>query len=96
MGQKPSLSTHQVQPKVKKTPNKATNTWTRPNHQRTTHATGSKVKLSRGINIGKPVSVASSGTRHNVHHQQQVSTEKIGLQLESPLKAGSSKTGTSC
>ena len=70
MGQKPSLSTHQVQPKVKKTPNKATNTWTRPNHQRTTHATGSKVKLSRGINIGKPVSVASSGTRHNVHHQQ--------------------------
>ncbi|XLU54391.1 hypothetical protein S245_049039, partial [Arachis hypogaea] len=71
MGQKPSPSTHQVQPKAKKTPNKATNTWTRPNHQRTTHATGSKVKLSRGINIGKPVSVASSGTRHNVHHQQQ-------------------------
>ncbi|XLU63954.1 hypothetical protein S245_023163, partial [Arachis hypogaea] len=53
MGQKPSPSTHQVQPKAKKTPNKATSTWTRPNHQRTTHATGSKVKLSRGINIGK-------------------------------------------
>ncbi|XLR06808.1 hypothetical protein S83_034746 [Arachis hypogaea] len=130
MGQKPSPSTHQVQPKAKMTPNKATNTWTRPNHQRTTHATGSKVKLSRGINIRKPVSVASSETRHNVHHQQQgettndtvrkrlrpnslqnlpvdkdgastagmvqVSTEKIGLQLESPLKVGSSKTGTSC
>ncbi|XLT56365.1 hypothetical protein HN873_048969 [Arachis hypogaea] len=96
MGQKPSPSTHQVQPKAKKTPNKATNTWTRPNHQRTTHATGSKVKLSRGINIGKPVSVASSGTRHNVHHQQQVSTAKVVLQLESPLKAGSLETGTSC
>ncbi|XLR64948.1 hypothetical protein S83_015620 [Arachis hypogaea] len=130
MGQKPSPSTHQVQPKAKKTPNKATNTWTRPNHQHTTHVTGSKVKLSRGINIRKLVSVASSGTRHNVHHQQQgettngtvqkrprpnslqnspvdkdgastagvaqVSMEKILLQLESPLKAGSSKTGTSC
>ncbi|XLT79516.1 hypothetical protein S245_001287 [Arachis hypogaea] len=94
MGQKPSPSTYLVQPKAKKTPNKA-NTWTRPNHQRTTHATGSKVKLSRGINIGKPVSVAFSGTRHNVHHQQQVSTEKIVLQLESPLKVESSKTGTS-
>ncbi|XP_057720278.1 uncharacterized protein LOC130934758 [Arachis stenosperma] len=74
MGQNPSPSTHKVQPKAKKTPNKATNTWTRPNHQRTTHATGSKVKLSRGINIGKPISVASSGTRHNVHHQQQAWT----------------------
>ncbi|XP_072056312.1 uncharacterized protein [Arachis hypogaea] len=74
MGQKPSPSTHQVQPKAKKTPNKATSTWTRPNHQRTTHATGSKVKLSRGINIGKSVSVASSGTRHNVHYQQQCET----------------------
>ncbi|XLT92668.1 hypothetical protein HN873_014343 [Arachis hypogaea] len=96
MGQKPSPSTHQVQPNAKKTPNKATSTWTRPNHQRTTHATGSKVKLSRSINIGKSVSLASSGTRHNVHHHQQFSTEKIGLPLESPLKAGLSKTGTTC
>ncbi|XP_015940937.1 uncharacterized protein LOC107466473 [Arachis duranensis] len=71
MGQNPSPSTHQVQPKAKKTPNKVTNTWIRPNHQRTTHATVFKVKLSRDINIEKPVSVASSGTRHNVHHQQQ-------------------------
>ncbi|XP_015957289.1 uncharacterized protein LOC107481521 [Arachis duranensis] len=86
--------------------------------------------MPRGINIGKSVSVASSGTRHNVHHQQQcettngtvrkrprpnslqnspvdkdgasmagmvqVSTEKIELPLESPLKAGLSKTGTTC
>ncbi|XLR58268.1 hypothetical protein S83_008940 [Arachis hypogaea] len=33
-----------------------------------------EVKLSRGINIGKPVSVASSETHHNVHHQQQGET----------------------
>ncbi|XP_072067051.1 uncharacterized protein [Arachis hypogaea] len=32
------------------------------------------IRKGKGINIGKSVSVASSGTRHNVHHQQQCET----------------------
>ncbi|XP_057746216.1 uncharacterized protein LOC130965474 [Arachis stenosperma] len=32
------------------------------------------IRKGKDINIGKSVSVASSGTRHNVHHQQQCET----------------------